>query len=883
MDLDTIKRPFWALSPADSINILETTHRGLSNEEVQQRLKFFGGNIFKKTKRITKLRIFLSQFKSPLIFILIIAAVVTLFLEDWISAGVVILAIIINTALGFYQENRAEEALEHLKTYIKERVRVIRQNEEHEFSANEVVPGDIMHLNNGVRVAADARIIDSNLLSVDEAILTGESLPVTKHTQILPKSTELAERANMVYAGTLVAGGSGLAVVTCTGQNTEIGRIASLVATTQREKTPLQRSIGSMAWFIALGLTLVVGSIFVLGVARGQSVLDMFLVAVAMAVSSIPEALPVALTVTLAVGVERLVKRKGVVRKLAAAESLGSTTVILTDKTGTLTQAKMDMKDILTTQHLKEGSASYTNLAEGLEKEQVDVLKLALVNTDVVIENPTENPKQWIIQGNPLESNIVKHSSRYGVSIVDLKKKIKYRKTLEFSSRYKFSASFIERTDEFEWDHLKGTNFIAVLGAPDILLDRSKLDKDSYIKIKESIEKLSDSGMRVVGVAAKIVSHDKEIKTSSSDDLKDLQFAGVISFYDPIRPEVVDAMKKVQGFGLHVAMVTGDLSGTAVSVARELGWEITESNIMTGQDLKQTTDEELLRKLKSIRIFARVSPEDKMRVARLFKHSGEVVAMTGDGVNDAPVLKTVDIGIAIGSGTDVAKEVADLVLLDDNFQTIVAAIEEGRRVLSNIKKTIVYLLSDALDEVLLIGGSLLLGLPLPINALQILWVNFFSDSIPAFAFAFEENFENHLSKKRNKVLDSEVLFMILVLGVATSALLFSFYWYLMRQGYDEGVVRSFTFAAFGIYTLFLAWPLRSLKKSIFQFNPFSNRWILIGIGIGLILMAFAIYLPFLQNILDTQALTLPWVGILVIWLVVNITLGEVTKWFFRKS
>lgn len=886
MNKETTQKAFWSLTTRETLTELTTIKNGLSQKEAERRLKSFGENVFEKTKRITKLHIFLGQFKSPLIFILIIASAFTLFLQDWVDSAVIILAIVINTALGFYQENRAEEALKHLKSYIKERVRVIRDGEEHEIPASDVVPGDIVHLKNGVRISADARVIEAHTLFVDEAILTGESLPITKQTEPLSKSTELADRINMVWAGTLVVGGSGFCVVTSSGSNTEIGRIAQLVADTKRKKTPLQLSIGRIAWFITAGLTFIVGSIFALGIYRGENMSDMFLVSVAIAVSAIPEALPVALTVTLAVGVERLVKRKGVVRKLSAVESLGSTTVILTDKTGTLTQAKMEMRDILTTEYLKNNITSQMNPKEGLRKEQVDILKLALINTDILIENPNDNPKNWIIQGNPLELNIVKHSARYDIFITTLKKSINYRKVLEFSSKYKFSATYVERSEEFEWDDLRGNDFIAVLGAPDILLDKSKVNKNDYIKIKDAIEKLSNDGMRIVGVAAQIVPDGKEIKELKSQDVKNLEFAGIISFYDPVRPEVVSAMNKVKDLGVHVVMVTGDLAGTAVSVARILGWKITDGNVISGRDLKAMSDEELLKDLKNIRIFARVSPQDKMRIAQLFKKTGEIVAMTGDGVNDAPGLKSVDIGIAMGSGTDVAKEVADLVLLDDNFQTIVAAIEEGRRVLSNIKKTIIYLLSDALDEVILIGGSLLLGLPLPLNALQILWVNFFSDSVPALAFAFEDNYESNLQNtkgKKNRLIDGQVLFMILALGISTSILLFGLYWYLLNAGYQEGIVKSFIFASFAIYTLFLAWPLRSLKKNIFQYNPFSNKWIVIGIGFGIILTAAALYVPFLQNVLGTQPLGVPWLLLLLVWLIINITLVEITKWFFRRK
>ncbi len=885
MDIETIKNKFWALSTQEALTELNTQKEGLSKEQVNSRKQQFGPNELKDDGRVSPFRIFLNQFKSPLIFILIIAGVVTVLEQQWIDAGVIFLAVFVNAALGFYQENRAEEAIEHLRSYIKQRTRVIRGGKEFEIDVKEVVPGDIVRLVSGDRVPADARILTVNDLTVDEAILTGESLPIDKNTEELAQSTELAERRNMAFGGTQVVGGSALAVVTATGEYTEIGRIAELVAGTKREKTPLQRSVNKLAWVIAGALTFLIGAVFAFGVfARGISVEEMFLVAVAMAVSAIPEALPISLTVILAVGVEQLAKRKGVVRKLSAAESLGSTTTIITDKTGTLTEAKMRLAGISTLEELLKGKNQINPEKEEISKEHESILRASLFNSDVVVENPEEVPKNWRLVGPPLERNLVKEAAEYGISILELRDHVTYSETIPFSSEHKFSASFVSADRDIKLD-LENENFLSVLGAPDVLLKRSNMDKDEYLKALETVDNLADQGKRLLGYAVKPVSGREEAEEMEPEDIKDLQFVGLIAFYDPVRPEVHDAMKRVESMGVSVVMATGDLQGTALAVARELGWNVTERNVLTGTDIKKMSDKDLIRDLDHVRIFARVSPEDKVRIAKLYKEKGEIVAMTGDGVNDAPSLKAVDIGVAVGSGTDVAKDVADLVLLDDNFETIGAAVEEGRRILSNIKKSVIYLMSDALNEVFLIGGALLAGLPLPLTALQILWVNFFSDSLPALTFAFEKHYDKSVQKPgkgKNRLLDSEVKLMILGIGTVVSALLFAMYWFLLRHGFDTGLVRTFIFVSFGVYTIFLAFPLRSLKQSLLQYNPFSNKWMNLAVLFGVILMAAAVYVPFLNNVLDTSPLPPLWVAGLIGWVGVNIFAVELTKKLFRK-
>ena len=858
MEINIAEKPFWALNIKDVLAKLETSQNGLTEKEAGKRAKQFGKNEIKGDGRVKKILIFFRQFKSPLIFILIIAGTVTLILQDWMDADVIFLAIAVNASLGFYQENKAEESLTHLKTYLKERTRVLRNGQEYEIDVAELVPGDIVHLTMGSRVPADARIFYESDLHIDESILTGESLPVIKNTKALSPSTDLAERLNMAFGGTLVVEGSALAVITATGQNTEIGRIAKLVASTKGEATPLQRSVQRLAWFIAVILLIFIGGIFALGVLSGQSIFDMFLVAVAMAVGAIPEGLPIALTVILAVGVEQLAKRKGVVRKLLAAEALGSTTLILTDKTGTLTQAKMELSDIVTVDELiKIDGTTYDSSRSltALTSEQKEILKITLPNVDVLIENPKAKPGKWRIVGRPLERNIVQAAARSAIVLTSFREKVKFLSVLPFNSTNKFSASFINASDVFSHQSVRGKNFIAILGAPDILLERAHMKKDDYVAARRGVDTLAAAGRRVLGVGVMVLNDQNIVKDIKAKDIKNIEFIGALSFYDPVRPEVVNAMHRVESFGARTIMVTGDHKGTALSVAHELGWDVDESNVLEGKDISEMEEKELIRRLEGIRIFARVSPADKVKIVNAYQKTGETVAMTGDGVNDAPSLK-------------------------------MAAIEEGRRIISNIRKVTVYLLSDTLDEVMLIGGSLLVGLPLPLSALQILWVNFFSDSFPALAFAFEKNGDDVglvSKKKKLSILAGEVKFLILIIGTATSALLFGIYWWLLNfTDFEEDTVRTFIFAAFGVYTLFVAFSLRSLKKSIFTFNPLSNLYLLAGVGFGTVLMAAAVYIPFLQKIFSTTALSAVWIAGIFGFIVVNILAIEVTKWAFIK-
>lgn len=861
ISLAVVNQPFWAMSSDEALSALRSKSDGLSEEEVKARAAVFGPNQIREKRRLTKAKMVLKQLRSPLILVLVAAGIITLILRETVNTSVIFLAVAVNTALGFWQENKAENALALLKTYVRTRARVRRDGRELEIDAVELVPGDIIRVTPGDRVPADGRLLFSSNFEVDESVLTGESLPVDKSSALVPAGTALSNRTSIVFGGTLVTQGFGDVVITATGNHTEFGRIASLVGEKSPEPTPLQRAIARFTKISGMILGVLVLLLFLVGLWYGYGILNMFLVAVAVAVSAVPEGLPIALTIILAAGVERLAKKRGVVRRLIAAETLGSTSLILTDKTGTLTQAKMEFYDVIP----EFGGADSAKR----------VLEYALVNTDVVIENSEEKADSWRVFGRPIEVALVRGAARRGVFLPTLPATVSILDRLTFNSTQKFSASIVEQ------GHLKE---IVYLGAPEILVEKSTLPADKKEKIKSTIDAHAFAGEKVLGVAVKKVDGEHK-KFSRQHELQNVQFMGLITFRDPIRPHVFEAIRRIALAGVKTIIVTGDHRGTAEAVARELGMVDGKGAVLTGDDLNYLKPEELLARSSEVTVFARLTPEQKVMLTKLYKEKGEVVAVTGDGVNDAPALLEADIGIAVGSGTDVAKSAADLVVLDDNFETIVAAIEEGRKIADNIRKVIVYLLSDAFDELLLIGGALLIGIALPVNALQILFVNFFSDSFPAIAFAFEDGVDTLGERPRKpdkNLFDGEMKFLILIIGFLTAALLFAVYFYMLRFGLPSELARTFTFTAFATGSLLLAFSLRSLSKSILSYNPFSNPYLVSGVGMGIVLTLLAVYVPSLQSIFGTTYLPPLWLlGVLGVG-ILNIFAVELGKWFFRR-
>jgi Ca2+-transporting ATPase len=855
----------WFFTAPEVIERLDTKASGLSEAEAKKRLKYFGENDFRKKRNFSVLELAFKQIKSPLIFILVGAAFLTGLLKEWTNMYVIIGAILLNVGLGLYREYQAENTLEKLVTYIKDRSRVIRDGNEQEIESTLLVPGDIIKLSYGSRVPADARLVSINNFKVDEAILTGESVPETKILEVLEESTLMADRTNMVYAGTLVIEGFATAVVIDTGNKTEIGKIADIVSGAIRAVTPIQKGINQLSWYI-FGLTMfIIVGIFILGIFRGEEIFHMLILSAAVAVGAVPEALPIALTVILSVGAERIASKKGVVRNLGAAETLGSATLVMTDKTGTLTKAQMQLVGVHTFDMLKTEKYINSSIVH-LSAEQKEVLKKSLQNIDVVIQNPNDNEKDWKLTGHPFEVNIVNASAIHNIPLREILKRESSLR-IPFNSSNKFSVSRIGEE-------------CVIMGAPDILLEKSNIDKDTYLKILSWIQDASNAGNRLIAVGNFTLPQDKELTVS---EVKSITFSGILSFFDPIREEIPAAMKNIENHGVRVVIITGDLKGTAVSVGKSLGWEISNEQVLTGEDLHSMTDEQLLEVIQQIKIFARVTPEDKLRVGNLYRQLGEVVVMTGDGVNDSPALKSMDIGISLGSGSDVAQSAADLVLLDDNFQTISMAIDEGRRILVNIRKAFVYLMSNSLDEVFVIGGSLIFNIALPLNALQIIWVNLFTGSLPALAFAYDDNLDKGIDKKLTKkeLLTPEVKVLSFGLGTFSSLLIFLLYYFLLYFEIDIKIARSVFFVCFSIYILIIAFSFRSLYKPLFSYNPFSNKKLNTAIAIALAILVATMSIPFLRNLFDIAPLPLSFLWIIVAWSVLNVVLVEIAKWVFR--
>lgn len=872
--------PFWSLPISEVLTELRTAQTGLTETEAKKRLAEWGPNSLEKGHRTTHLAIFLRQLKSPLIFILLIAGALTIWLGDATDAIFILLAAGVNAVLGYYQENKAEESLEHLKNYITDTVRVTRGGNEEEIDAKELVPGDIIYLMQGDRVPADARVIHDNDLQVDQAILTGESLPSGKNNREVSEKAPLADQTSMVWSGTMVLSGFGYGVVTATDDRTQLGKIAKLVGKAKAQKTPLQKALTDFT-LKATGFVFAL-SVVVFFIAQSEqfSTLNAFLISVAILVAAVPEALPIVMTVILAIGSERLAKRNGVVRRLSAAETLGSTSIILTDKTGTLTQAKLTLARV----RIFEPETDITPRVS----QKNFLLHAALLNINVALENPQDPEQEWKFIGKPLEIALAKAAAGSGIHFPSVKEDKEAIHILPFNSLNKFAASLYKMPPSWFKGRFKREepHVLSLLGAPEILLKFCDISEKERARIVAEIKEMADSGERVIGVAVKEVEEIKDFHLKDHTHLNNMKFIGTLSFRDPLRPGVPSAVKEMQSAGIRVIIVTGDLAGTARAIAREIGIDASPSEIINGVELDEMSDLELEKRLPSLKIVSRVSPEGKHRLVEALQKAGETVAMNGDGINDAPALRAADIAIAMGSGTDVSKDVSDLVLLDDNFETIVAAIKEGRRILDNIRKAIVYLTSTILNEAFLIGGSLIMGFPVPLTALQILWVNFFTDSFPGVSLAFEEKIDSATTSPtriKKGLFTTEMRALLTINGVISSLLLFMLYGWLINRGYNVEIVKTFIFAAFGTYSLFLIFSIRSLKSGIYSFNPFSNMYLVGSVAFGFILTLASIYLPILQRLFHTVSLPLPWLLGVVAFGIANVILIELTKLIFNSS
>ncbi|NQV00270.1 MAG: HAD-IC family P-type ATPase [Parcubacteria group bacterium] len=859
--------------------------RGLSEKEILEKIKEFGKNKLPEHKPPSTLLIFLSQFKGIFTIILLVAALISFLLHEYTDTGVIFASVILNVAIGFFQESKAQKTIDALRHMVQIEAKVLRSGKTKKIDAHELVPGDIIFLDSGDKVPSDARLISSQDFQVNESALTGESVPSKKEAEKeLTEKTSLGDRVNMVYMGTVVIAGKAQAVIVATGIKTEIGKITKLVVEAKEEETPLQVRMKKLSMQITFLISIGLVIIMAFGILTGRPLADMFIFVIAMAVAAIPEGLIVAVTIILALSMRKILKRKALVRELLATETLGSTTVICTDKTGTITSGEMVVDKIITS--LKDFDKDDLGKVKSCDLD--NTLKNGMLCNDVYFEEVNGNDvKDWKVFGDPTEVALVMAAGKAGFKKSELQKGKKLMAEIPFDSYLKYMAVAYK-------DEVTGKITIYIKGSAERLMERSQylceegvtreLNDSDRSKVIKSNENLSNKAYRVLACAYKEI-EDNGSEINLLEEVKTgLVFTGLVGMRDPIRPGVKEAIQLCQRAGIKIKMITGDHRLTAKAIATEVGITATDSEIISGEEFDKMTPHQLENIIPKAKIFARVAPKHKLNIVDTLQRQKEVVAMTGDGINDAPALKSADIGIAMGSGTEAAKDTADMILLDSNFKTIEGAVEEGRALFDNIKKVTLYLLSDSFTELLLVGGSLLLGLPLPLTAAQILWVNLVEDGLPDFALTFEKKDKGIMKdpprKLKEPILDREMKILIFGVGIVTDLVLFALFYYLLKTTDNMTYARTMVFAALGIDSLFYVFSCRSLRRNLWQMNPFSNKPLNFAVLFGLSMLAVSLYVPFFQNILKTVPLGLnDWIILACIG-VFEIIAVEAVKWWF---
>ena len=872
----------WHLSVNETAASLNTDlSDGLSGIEVKERRAESGLNQLREVKGRLPFTIFIEQFKDFIIWVLIVAALVSGFLQEWIDALAIIAIVIVNAVLGFIQEYRAEKSLSALKKLSSPTAKAIRENRHEIIPSYELVPGDLIELEAGDHIPADSRLtwLTSNF-SIQEASLTGESTPVLKTTSALEeKEVALADRANMAYMGTYVASGRARAIVVETGMRTELGKIAGMIQEIKHETTPLQRKLEEFGKWIVYLCFVLVGLVFLLEWLRGGKMVDVFLTSVSLAVAAIPEGLPAVVTIALALGVQRMVKRHALIRKLPSVETLGCATVICSDKTGTLTKNEMTVQAIFADNRIfqvtgigYEPKGEFLINGKTIVPHQFPGLKRALESAALCNgAQLMKGDSGYTIAGDPTEGSLLAAAAKAGIWKKPLEEEFVFVDEIPFDSERK-KMTVVRKNQE---------RFIAfVKGAPDMLLnDCTHIEEDGAIraiagqdkeKILKANNEFANCAMRVLAVAYRNLENNP-MRSEARSIEAGLTFAGLIAMIDPPRPEARRAVEQCQQAGIQTVMITGDHKNTAIAIARELGFFTEESLALTGEELDRLSEGEFSGKIERIPVYARVSPEHKLRIVRAWRKKGHIVAMTGDGVNDAPAVKEADIGIAMGiTGTDVTKEVSDMVVTDDNFASIVAAVEEGRGIYDNIKKFVHYLLSCNTGEILVMFVSSLIGLPVPLLPIHLLWVNLVTDGLPALALGVDPvdpDIMRRLPRKPDeKVVSRQRAFVMLYQGafIAFCSLsAFSFVLFVEKQGIARA--RTAAFIVLSCSQLFHAFNCRSMTESLFKIGVFTNKKLIVAVACSFALQMSAVYIPFLQKVFRTEPLGLfDWLLVLAI-------------------
>lgn len=864
-------------------------NQGLSSEEANLRLEKYGPNKLKGKKKKSAVVLFLAQLKDMLIYVLLGAAVITFAIGEYVDAIIIILVVILNAVIGVVQEFKAEKAIEALQKMTTPHSLVKRDGEVQEINSEDLVPGDVVIIDAGRYIPADLRLIDSANLQIEESALTGESVPSNKHHNALLDNprTALGDLANMAFLSTMATYGRGEGVVVATGMETEMGKIAKILDEDHEEMTPLQRrldELGRILGFLAIGICAV---IFVIALFQKRDLFEMFLTAISLAVAAIPEGLAAIVAIVLALGVTRLSKKNAIVKKLPAVETLGSVNIICSDKTGTLTQNKMTVVQHYTMNKLKSLTGSEEDLQAAVDESEL--IKSLVLCSDATYENQVGT-------GDPTEIALVVLGQRYSMKSKDLNMKHKRVAENSFDSERKLMSTQNVEGDGYRV-HTKGAldNLLKICSKALVngeVITLTEEMKDAYQNIADE---MSNRALRVLGAAYKDTTDVIEPEEMESD----LVLLGLVGMIDPPRIEVKDSILKAKQAGITPVMITGDHRNTAVAIAKELGIADSIEQSLSGAEIDELSDEEFARRINDYRVFARVSPEHKVKIVRAYKAQGNIVSMTGDGVNDAPSLKYADIGVAMGiTGTDVSKGASDMILTDDNFTTIVHAIEEGRNIYNNIKKAVIFLLSCNLGEVITIFISILFFWPIPLMPTQILWINLITDSLPAIALGIDPGDKDVMKQKprdpKASFFANGAGYRAVIGGVLIGLLtLVAFYLGLKEYGYSlnsanisEEVLtyaRTMAFVVLATAQLFYSLSMRNSEKSIFQIGIFSNRYLIGAIIIGFILQVGVISLPFLADAFKVTMLSLRDWGVVILFALIPLIINEVIKAFTRMK
>lgn len=833
-------------------SVLVDPDTGLKMDEVNRRLSQYGPNSIVKVSKASGWHILIKQFKNPVVYILIIATGIAFILKEYLDSFAILSIVLLNVLIGYVQESKAEASIQALAAISSPKGKVLREGKIQVVISETICPGDILVFEAGDYIVADARIISGNQLEADESVLTGESLPVHKQSDSIPENTPLADRTNMLFAGTAISSGTGKAVVIATGRKTEIGKIAGMLEDTKVSITPLQmrlEQVSQRLLWVGMSITIFV---IIIGFVQGKNAIEVLMSALSLSVAAIPEGLPTVVTVALVMAVRRMSRKKALIRKLDSVETLGATDIICTDKTGTLTTGKMIVREFFTRS----------------EEERDFLLK-----TMVLCNNASLHGEG---SGDTTEIALLEYAKEQGIELFHLKQNNPRNYEWSFDSKRKRMSVVVKNNDK---------NFIHVKGAPEAVLTKCILTKEELLEINNKVNEFSKKGMRVLAFGMKETALNDFQNMAYEEAEKNLQFIGLVAMADPPREDTIHAIQKCQVSGIRIIMITGDHPLTAMAIAQELGIiNRSDEQVLTGIEMDRLSEDELRIKSNEVSVYARVSPENKLQLINTLKKKGHVVAMTGDGVNDAPALKTAAIGVAMGKGgTEVARQASSLVLTDDNFATIVDAVEEGRAVNGNIKRTLQYLLSTNLAELLFILGTILVGWPIPLLPINLLWLNLVTDGLPALALAAEKVPHDYLLENSKPTTDTffdrafyvEMIFVGIVLTIMSVVV----YRYGLLH-FDPVLARSLAFTFLVYIVLFRSFSCRSETKTFFEMKP--NYYLLISIFIPLAFQFALQEFEFLLDLFKVKSLSFKTNLFLLVSSLIPVTLLEIFKIWKRK-